>query len=128
MKIRRLLKAAQNQLDMEQDVYVEILVFVTGKASSTLLTYDECKAVLYHFKKLGYKPPTNPREKQIKRIQYLWIRLAEENKLDVPGMESMHRFCGGFTKNVSVYEAKQSQLSACIEALKGWCRREKVSL
>jgi len=127
MKIRRLLKAAQHQLDMDQDVYVETLEYLTGKSSSTLLDYDECKKVLVHFECLGYEPPISPRDRQIKRIQYLWIRLAEEKKLDKPGTRAMHSFCRNFTKNVSVYNAKQSQLSACIEALKNWCNREQVA-
>lgn len=127
MKIRRLLKAAQTQLDMPQEIYVSTLIHLTGKASSTELGYDECKQVLKHFETLGYQPPVNPREKQIKRIQYLWIRLSEEKKLNKPGTKAMYSFCHKFTGSTSIYKAQQSQLSACIEALKNWCKREKVA-
>jgi len=127
MKIRRLLKAAQTNLDMDQQSYVATLEHFTGKSSSTLLSYDECKTVLAHFETLGYQAPVNPRLKQIKRIQYLWIRLQEEKKLNKPGMNAMHSFCNNFTKDISVYKAEPSQLSACIEALKAWCKREEVT-
>ncbi len=127
MKIRRLLKAAQNQLEMSDEVYRDNLFEITGKRSSTTLSYRECLAVLDHFKSLGYRPNSNPREGQIKRIQYLWIRLGEEKKLTTPGAKAMYSFCRKFTGDVSVYEAKQSQLSACIEALKSWCKREQVA-
>jgi len=127
MKIRRLLKAAQNQLDMSDDVYRDNLFEITNKRSSTELSYRECLAVLDHFKSLGYTPNKNPREGQIKRIQYLWIRLGEANKLTNSNIKAMHSFCRKFTGDVSMYHAKRPQLSACIEALKSWCNREKVS-
>ncbi|MBL4832615.1 MAG: regulatory protein GemA [Pseudomonas sp.] len=127
MKIRRLLKAAQNQLDMTDKVYRDNLFKVTGKRSSTTLNYRECMAVLDHFKALGYSPNKNPREGQIKRIQYLWIRLGEENKLDTPDVKAMYSFCRKFTGNISIYNAKREQLSVCIEVLKSWCNREQVS-
>jgi phage gp16-like protein len=127
MKIRRLLKAAQNQLDMDDVLYRQNLIEITGKSSSTALSYHECNEVLKHFKSLGYSPKVNPREGQIKRIQYLWMRLGEEKKLTNFTKQAMHSFCQRFTGNESVYKAKRPQLSACIEALKDWCNRELVS-
>jgi len=127
IKIRRLLKAAQNQLELSDDVYRDNLFEITGKRSSTALNYRECLSVLEHFKSLGYSPNKNPREGQIKRIQYLWIRLGEANKINNKSVRAMHSFCRKFTGDVSVYNAKREQLSACIEALKSWCNREQVS-
>ena len=126
MKIRRLLKAAQNQLDMSDKVYRDNLQNITGKRSSTTLAYWECIAVLEHFKTLGYEPLKHPLDGQIKRIQYLWMRLGEENKLDKPGIVAMYSFVRKYTGEQSMYEASKSQLSKCIEGLKQWCKREKV--
>jgi len=127
MKIRRLLKAAQHQLDMSEDNYRDTLQEITGKRSSTTLNYRECLAVLDHFKTLGYEPNKHPREGQIKRIQYLWMRLGEEKKLNTPGVKAMHAFCRKMTGDTSVYDATREQLSVCIEALKKWCKRELVT-
>ncbi|HTD05872.1 regulatory protein GemA [Undibacterium sp.] len=71
---------AKMQLAMEDDAYRALLTQVTGKASSKDLTWQERKALLDHFKKIGFKPRAKPagrakpavamdRQSQIKKIE-----------------------------------------------------------
>lgn len=46
---------AKKQLALEDDAYRAILLQVTGKTSSKDLTWQERKALLDHFKKVGFK-------------------------------------------------------------------------
>jgi phage gp16-like protein len=123
---RRLLKAAQTALAMDQDDYMSMLVRVTGKHSSTLLTESEINAVLTEFKRLGYNP-VNKREKYIKKISYLWLQLGEAGKLKNPSKAAMVIYCKRTCKG-SIYKATITELNIIIESLKAWCTRENVKL
>lgn len=124
------LKIAQKQLNMSEHAYRANIAAVTGgKTSSKQLTRQEIKDVLAVFKRLGYKPTARPRDKQVKRISYLWLRLKEAGKLESGTRASMLKFCARFTGNSntsSLYKAQPKQLSDCIEALQDWCQREGV--
>lgn len=123
---RRLLKAAQTQLNMCQEDYVAMLIRVTGKHSSTLLGKAEINDVLNEFKRLGFKS-TSMRDKYIRYISYLWIQLGEAGILDNPSKAAMHSFCQRTCKQ-GVYKADIKQLNAIIESLKAWCERTNVEI
>ncbi len=125
--LRRQIKAAQTQINMDQDSYQQLLKRVTGKTSSTQLSKTEINRVLDEFKRLGWKPK-NRKSSQVRAIQFLWMRLGEEGKLSEPGKSAMITFCKKYTQGVSLERADTMELQRVIEVLKSWCKRENVSM
>lgn len=124
--LRRQIKAAQVKLNMDQETYQGLLHRITGKTSSIELNKTEIKAVLNEFKRLGWEP-SNQNAKLIRTIQFLWMRLGEENCLKTPGKAAMETFCKRFTHGKPFYRAQRGQLQNIVEALKQWCARENIS-
>lgn len=122
---RRAIKAAQRQLGMEQDDYQALLRRVTGKGSSTQLSLRECRQVLDALRDLGWQP-VRKNARQIARIQYLWMRLGEANKLTDPSKAAMQQFCSKYIGKVPLHRANPMALHKVIDCLQGWCKRENV--
>lgn len=126
LPLRRMIKVAQNAVQMEQDDYVAFIQRLTGKTTSKQLTLSEVNTVLDGFKRMGWNP-VNKRDKQTRLIKFLWMRLGEEGKLEDPAISAMTRFCNGMTKGKSLGRATHAELHAIIEALKSWCKRQGVT-
>ena len=124
--LRRQIKAAQTAINMSQEAYQALLLRVTGKTSSTELTRVEIYSVLDEFKRLGWKPNAK-NGSLIKTIQFLWMRLGEENCLETPTKKAMEAFCNKYVQTKSFYSAPRGQLQHLVEVLKKWCERENVS-
>lgn len=124
--MRRQLKAGQNGLQMSDDAYRALLQRITGKTSSKQLSLSEINAVLDEYKRLGWKP-VSKFEKQAKLIKFLWMQLGEASVLKNRSSSALIVFCNRFTNGKSIYKSSGQEISAIIEALKDWCKREGVS-
>lgn len=124
--LRRQIKAAQTAINMSQEDYKAMLMRVTGKHSSTDLSRTQIYAVLDEFKRLGWKPNAK-NGRLIKTIQFLWMRLGEENCLETPTKKAMEAFCNKHVETRTFYSAPRGQLQHLVEVLKKWCERENIS-
>jgi len=125
LNLRRTIKIAQRQLGWDDELYQQILRDLTGKNSSTKLTFAECNQVLDYCKQQGWNP--NPNEGRIKKVQYLWLCLRDAKKLTNPSYPAMEAYCRKFTRKKNWKSASQEEFSNMIESLKSWCRRENVA-
>ena len=124
---RRGIKALQTKLKIDQDAYVQILQQLTGKTSSLKLNESELNKVLNYLNKLS-GDTVSQNAKQLRTIKFLWMQLGEAKLLEDPSMDAMNAFCKRYTANKPIYRASSSAMSMIIDALKGWCRRENVSM
>lgn len=130
MRARGLLKAAQNQLDLDDATYRATLQRLTGKASSKELSFNEVQRCLDHFKKAGFKPGSKGTRKQLdgpyaKKLQALWIAGWNlglvRNKDDGALLAFVKRQTG---IDHTRFLHKPADATRAIEALKGWLARE----
>lgn len=124
--LRRVIKAAQRQMAMEDDAYRLLLKRVTGKTSCTQLNAFQCNQVLDEFKRLGWRAKSRKNSGQIARIQYLWLCLRDAGKLTNGTKQALYRWCDRYTQNTPLHKAAPETLSTIIEQLKAWCDREEV--
>ncbi len=135
---------AKKELGLSDDVYRDILRSRFGKTkdSAAKLTPGQAFSLLAHFRKLGWKPKTTarlpgmeiPSDGQSKKIQALWITLAQAGKVRDGSDKALMAFC----KRLTATGGRQGRdhLRFCdrqdkwkiIEALKDWAKREGVDV
>lgn len=136
-RLIRLIHIAKAQLQLDEDVYRDILRSkAKGKDSSTELTVLELDAVLEHMKRGGFKvkgaPQKAPRtartrrmadDPEAKKIRALWLLLRDLGVLKNASEEALAAYVKRMTKVDDLHWINGHQAETVIESLKKWAMR-----
>lgn len=129
---------AKKELALEDDAYRALLLQVTGKESSKDLTWQERKALLDHFKKVGFKvkskvvqktPAVDQRdvnqtlEPQYLKILALWTDLYNCDAVRVNTESAVRIYIKRMTGCDDYRFCNGKQIETVIESLKKWLAR-----
>lgn len=124
---------ARKELDLDDATYRAILKRVTGKDSSKGLGGLQLIAVVDEFKRLGWKPKTQPKrggsrpmaaDPQSAKIRALWLALYHLGAVRDPAESALSAFAKRMTHVAALQWLDGAQANRVIEALKDWCGRE----
>ena len=123
---------AKKELGLDDETYRAILKRVTGKDSSKGLGYSQLVAVLDEFKRLGWKPNTQPKragnrpmagDPQSAMIRALWLSLYHLGEARNPSEAALSAWIEGRFKVSALQFLTPALGRAAIESLKSWCAR-----
>ena len=115
---------AKKDLGLDDEAYRGLLVSVTGKDSSAIMTDRELAKVVEELKSKGWKPLHPKTEKQksaapsIKKIYALWGVLQEKGMVKSRDAASLNRFQAKYTKKDKVKDLSWQEAQKVIEILK----------
>lgn len=140
-RLYTLLQVGRQQLGLDEDTYRAILeahgaAEVDGRPSATTLSVVKLEEVLEHLKRLGFRPtrqrPTATtadwRQPRIDKIVALWCALADAGVVRDRSERAMLQWCARLTRKARLQWASTSDLNACVEGLKSWAQRERVTI
>lgn len=119
---------ARKELGLTEDEYRAVLVRVTGKSSSAVMSDAERGRVLEEFKRLGWKgrgerrrPPS--RDPQVRKVFALWGALARAGTVRNGSRAALRAFVKRMTGVEDPEWLEPDQAGTVIEALKAIERR-----
>ena len=127
----KLIHVAKTKLQLEDDVYRDILKSTTGKDSSKLLTPAQLEAVLDRLKQLGFEVESKDKtgvknlasDAQSKLIRHLWLQLYEAGQVRNGSEQALAKFVEKRV-GVSALQFLSSQSAdMIINHLRQWCKR-----
>lgn len=126
----KLIHVAKTKLQLDDEMYRDILESTTGKTSSKLLTLAQLEAVLDRFKQLGFTVNSEKTEvknlasdTQSKLIRHLWIQLYEAGQVRNGSEQALAKFVEKRV-GVSALQFLSSQSAdMIINHLRQWCKR-----
>jgi len=137
----RLLAVGKRQLGMDEETYRAFLAAhgageVAGRVSATAMDFGALVAAVEALRRQGFKPRrktvadghANWRAPRIAKITALWCALADAGAIRDRSERAMLKFCAGQTGTARIQWATGAGLNRCIEALKSWAGRERVTL
>lgn len=91
---------AKVQLALEEDTYRALLLQVTGKTSSKDLTWQGRKALLEHFKKLGFKVKAKKAERPAPEVKKDKISLIAKIEAQLAEAQRPWSYADGMAKRI----------------------------
>lgn len=132
-RLIRLIHVAKRELRLDEETYRDMLLGVSGKASSADLSTEELEKVLAHLKRNGFKVRSKrgdvPQadDAQSRMIRGLWLELHQTGAV----RNASEAALAAFTKRMTGVDALQwltsEQASKLIEELKRWLSRVSKS-
>ncbi|WKE64357.1 regulatory protein GemA [Gallaecimonas kandeliae] len=133
-----LIHVARSQLGLEEEVYRQILVDITGKDSSKALTLKEADQVLAHFEQKGFKrlpkqgsngKRQSPKAGQgkhpaVDKLRAIWITMARQGIVRDGSETALDKWAAKVTGIQHVGWLKGAKAEKALEALKQWHGRE----
>ena len=123
---------AKKELALDDDTYRAILLRVTGKESSSKCTRPQLVDLLDEFKRLGWKPKTQPKRAGARtlapspmasKIRALWLALYHLGEVANPAESALDSYAKRMTGVNSLRWLDLPQASKVIDTLKLWCER-----
>ena len=146
INLRRLIHVGCRELGLDSDTRHDLQLVATGKASLSDMTEAEMLRVVEALRQRGFKPgfksgstgrksrPAAPRA-DLRYIHVLWGLLGKAGVLKRPGRDGLNAFVRSrFEKKWGAvpldidHLREWEQISDVIDALKDWCRREKIKV
>lgn len=131
-KLVQLIHVAKRELDLDEDIYREVLVQITGNNSLKQMTDAQLQAVLDRFKQSGFsiKSKTGVNnlasDAQSKLIRHLWLMLSDAGEV----RNSSELALSAFVKKQTGIDALQFLSTASadqvINRLRQWCKRANI--
>ena len=129
----KLIHVAKTKLQLDDELYRDILESTTGKTSSKLLTPAQLEAVLDRLKQLGFEvEPKNTGVKnlasdaQSKLIRHLWLQLHAAGQVRNGSEQALAKFVEKRV-GVSALQFLSSQSAdMIINHLRQWCKRSEI--
>lgn len=129
-----LIHIARADLRMTDEAYRALLHAVAGVASAKDLDAAGRAAVIARLRALGWAPqrraapaPGDWRAPRIAKARALWTLLVRAGVIRAPSEGAWLRFCARQTGVARPEWASSEALNQLVEALKGWCDRERVA-
>jgi phage gp16-like protein len=123
----RKLHVAKREMALTDDSYQAILVRITGKDSSRVMTVAELDAVMREFKRLGFsaKPKVVISDKlHVRKVFAIWTDMAP--LLRDPSRTALRSFVKRQTGVDDPNFLDVTQAGRVTEALKAWSKRERA--
>lgn len=129
------IRVARKQLGMDDETYRLMLREVTGKSSSTELTFAEVDRVLDHLVKKGFRlTPAKGRpgaeggrrmdtSPEATKVRALWLLLHELGEVKNPSEQALARYVRRIAKVDDMHWADGPAMGRLIETLKKWAMR-----
>lgn len=138
-RLYTLINLGRQQLGWDDALYRSVLATFGatekgGKISATTMSVAQLEQVLTHLRKHGFKARSSKsnvvdwRVPRIRKIQALWLALADAGAIDNPQESAMLRWCESVAGCKRLQWATTQQLNQCIEGLKSWATRAGVKL
>jgi len=143
----RRLEVAKKILNMDDDTFRALLVRCSdgrdinfaGVPSRTLMDQLGLHKAVEEMKRLGFKPicPSAPsavadirnwRRPLVNKICAIWIAMHQAGVVNNRSEAAMITWCAKVTKKNHLQWMTKAELNQCIEGLKRWAKREKVTL
>lgn len=127
----KLIHVAKTKLQLDDELYRDILESTTGKTSSKLLTPAQLEAVLDRLKQLGFEVESKDKtgvknlasDAQSKLIRHLWLQLYEAGQVRNGSEQALAKFVEKRV-GVSALQFLSSQSAdMIINHLRQWCKR-----
>lgn len=124
----KMVQIGKRQLNLDDDVYRDMLEQITGKRSCKGLSDAQLKKVIDWMKTKGFKVKRKPqpRAEEVKVIKAVWITMHQQGFIRNPKDLAIDAYCKRMTKQINgkgVERANwmtQEQAVYVLEALKQW--------
>ncbi|MFU8924935.1 gp16 family protein [Acinetobacter puyangensis] len=132
----QLIHVAKSQLQLEDELYREILESTTGKTSTTQMTIAQLEAVLDRFKQLGFTVESKNKsgvnnlasDDQSRLIRHLWLLLYNAGEVRNSSELALVAFVEKQAGVSALQFLSTDSASRVIERLKKWCNRKGVEI
>ncbi len=126
----KLIHVAKTKLQLDDELYRDILESTTGKTSSKLLTPAQLEAVLDRLKQLGFAVESNKTgvknlasDAQSKLIRHLWLQLHEAGQVKNGSEQALAKFIENRVKVSALQFLSSDSADMVINHLRQWCKR-----
>lgn len=132
-KLIQLIHVAKSKLNMDTDTYQQLLLNLTGIASSSAMNTHQLNKVLAVMKTKGFKVKPAGKAKtrqplvnypQAKKLRALWLEMHTQGFVRDSSEEALRRWIKRETKVDRLEWLTTAQASLAIEKLKSWQARE----
>lgn len=132
-KLIQLIHIAKNKLNMDTDTYRQLLLNLTGIASTSAMNTHQLNKVLTAMKTKGFniKPAGKAKTQrplvnypQAKKLRALWLEMHTQGFVRDSSEEALRRWVKRETKVDCLEWLTTAQASLVIEKLKNWQARE----
>ncbi|VXA54716.1 conserved hypothetical protein [Acinetobacter proteolyticus] len=135
----KLIHVAKTKLDLDDDVYRDILSSTTGKNSSKELNLAQLEAVLDRLKQLGFSVESKDKtgvknianDAQSKLIRHLWLQLHQAGAVKDGSEKALAKFVENRVQVSALQFLSSKNADMIINHLRQWCKRcgiERVNL
>lgn len=127
---------AKKDLGLDDDTYRDVLMRVSGKKSSSQMSFSQMEAVIAEFKRMGWKP-TPPKRANTQnmaqnphatKIRALWLTLWQLGAVNDPSETAIEKFVIRMSNARKLHWITVRQADVVINALYGWLQREGMKL
>lgn len=131
-KLIQIIHVAKNNLNIDTDTYRQMLLTITGVASTSTMKMWQLNRVLGVMKKRGFRirPPSGSRTTcalsiypQAKKLRALWLEMHSQGIARDSAEAALQRWVRRETGVDRVAWLTTAQASICIEKLKNWQKR-----
>lgn len=135
-KLLKLVQIGKRQLNMDDDIYRNILEELTYQRSARGLSDKQLNAVITRFKSLGFQPKTSPKtyqSREIQKIRAIWITMYQQGFIRDRQDSAIDAYVRRMTTQLNgigiarLTWLKSTQASAVLDSLKAWHLREMTS-
>ncbi len=139
----QLVQIAKRDLNMDDDIYRDLLQRVTGKRSAKGLSDRQLSKVLDEMKRLGFKPkPTKQRKQtltkaqaiEVSKMKAIWITMKKHGFIHDGSDQALNSFVYRMTGRLNKLGIKRvewltpSLAESVLEALKNWHKRSAIKV
>ena len=135
----KLIHVAKTKLQLDDELYRDILESTTGKTSSKLLTPAQLEAVLDRLKQLGFEVESKNKtgvqnlasDAQSKLIRHLWLQLHQAGQVKNGSELALAKFVENRVHVSALQFLSTRHADMIINHLRQWCKRcgiERVTL
>lgn len=135
----QLIHIAKSQLQLDDELYRDILESTTGKTSTKQMTIYQLEAVISRFKQLGFEVTSNKAktgvrshnlatDDQSRLIRHLWLLLYNAGEVRNSSELALAAFVERMTGVSALQFLSTANASKVIENLKNWCTRKGIKI